>query len=366
MMWVLLFGAAILLALAGLGYLAVCFHRFSFVLALGAAHPLLSWLAALAMLLLLGLFARINVSTLIVVLLHLAVAFMLCALLALLFQTFTGRAIPYDWRALCALLLTAVYLGCGWYNAHHVWEKDYCLQTDKAAEPLRIALIADSHLGITLDGDAFRREMERIQATEPDLLVLAGDFVDDDSCRADMLEACRALGDMTTRYGVYYIYGNHDEGYFNSRDFNGRELRQALEENGVVILTDQSVPIGEGYTLLGRLDRSDPERMSMEELTEGLDRGRYTIVLDHQPNDYAAEAASGVDLVLSGHTHGGHMFPAGQLGLLMHANDFNYGITSRGKTTFIVTSGISGWAIPFKTGTRSEFVSIDISGAAAD
>ena len=50
----------------------------------------------------------------------------------------------------------------------------------------------------------------------------------------------------------------------------------------------------------------------------------------------------------------------------MHANDFNYGITSRGKTTFIVTSGISGWAIPFKTGTRSEFVSIDISGAAAD
>ena len=60
------------------------------------------------------------------------------------------------------------------------------------------------------------------------------------------------------------------------------------------------------------------------------------------------------------------MFPAGQLGLLMHANDFNYGLTARGETSFIVTSGISGWAIPFKTGTRSEFVVIDIAPCAAE
>ena len=365
-MWLILFSIALLLALAGLGYLLVCFHRFSFLVKLGASRPLLSWLCALLCVAALGLFARVNVPTLIVVLLHLAAAFMLCGALALLYEKLTGRAVPYDLRGLCALLLTAVYLTAGWFNAHRVSETDYALRTHKAVEPLRLALIADSHLGVTLDGEGFARELERIQAADPDLVVIAGDFVDDDSVRADLLRACEALGAFETRCGVYYVYGNHDRGYFDSRDFSASQLRRALEGAGVTILEDACVPIGEGYTLIGRRDRSDQGRMDMEELTAGLDAERYWIVLDHQPNDYAAEAASGADLVLSGHTHGGHMFPAGQLGLLMHANDFNYGLTARGETSFIVTSGISGWAIPFKTGTRSEFVVIDIAPCAAE
>ena len=365
-MWLILFSIALLLALAGLGYLLVCFHRFSFLVKLGASRPLLSWLCALLCVAALGLFARVNVPTLIVVLLHLAAAFMLCGALALLFEKLTGRAVPYDLRGLCALLLTAVYLTVGWINAHRVSETDYALRTGKAVEPLRLALIADSHLGVTLDGEGFARELERIQAARPDLVVIAGDFVDDDSRGADLTRACEALGALETRCGVYYVYGNHDRGYFDSRDFSASQLRRALEGAGVTILEDACVPIGEGYTLIGRRDRSDQGRMDMEELTAGLDAKRYWIVLDHQPNDYAAEAASGADLVLSGHTHGGHMFPAGQLGLLMHANDFNYGLTTRGETSFIVTSGISGWAIPFKTGTRSEFVVIDIAPCAAE
>ena len=73
-----------------------------------------------------------------------------------------------------------------------------------------------------------------------------------------------------------------------------------------------------------------------------------------------SEAAAGADLVLSGHTHGGHVFPAGQIGMLMGANDCLYGTQRRGDTDFVVTSGISGWGIPFKTGAISEFVVIDI------
>lgn len=365
-MWLILFSIALLLAVAGLGYLLVCFHRFSFIVKLGASRPLLSWLCALLCVAALGLFARVNVPTLIVVLLHLAAAFMLCGALALLFEKLTGRAVPYDLRGLCALLLTAVYLTVGWFNAHRVSETDYALRTDKTVEPLRLALIADSHLGVTLDGEGFARELEKIQSLRPDLVVIAGDFVDDDSGGADLTRACEALAALETRCGVYYVYGNHDRGYFDSRDFSASQLRRALEGAGVTILEDACVPIGEGYTLIGRRDRSDAGRAPMRELTAGLDAKRYWIVLDHQPNDYAAEAASGADLVLSGHTHGGHMFPAGQLGLLMHANDFNYGLTARGDTSFIVTSGISGWAIPFKTGTRSEFVVIDIAPCAAE
>ena len=95
-------------------------------------------------------------------------------------------------------------------------------------------------------------------------------------------------------------------------------------------------------------------------LTAGLDADRYMLVLDHQPNAYAEEAAAGADLVLSGHSHGGHLFPMGQIGLLMGANDRFYGTETRGSTHFVVTSGISGWGVPIKTGCASEVVLIDI------
>jgi len=67
------------------------------------------------------------------------------------------------------------------------------------------------------------------------------------------------------------------------------------------------------------------------------------------------------DLVLSGHTHGRHIFPAGLIGLISGANDKVYGAEHIDNTDFVVTSGISGWAIPFKTGTISEYVVIDIN-----
>jgi len=84
------------------------------------------------------------------------------------------------------------------------------------------------------------------------------------------------------------------------------------------------------------------------------------IVLNHQPNDYDNESEVGVDLVLSGHTHGGQFFPLGPLGVLFGFNDAYYGSEEIENTTFIVNSGIGDWAIQFKTGTISEYGIIDI------
>lgn len=85
----------------------------------------------------------------------------------------------------------------------------------------------------------------------------------------------------------------------------------------------------------------------MEELTADLDPDKFSIVLDHQPQDYEAQAKAGVDLVLSGHTHGGQLFPL--MTIENHTDlapdDRVYGYEKRGSTNFIVTSGISDWAI---------------------
>ena len=85
-------------------------------------------------------------------------------------------------------------------------------------------------------------------------------------------------------------------------------------------------------------------------------------MINHQPNDYAAESAANVDLVLSEHTHGGQMFPIGLISDMFGLNDLVYGREKRNNTEFIVTSGISDWAFKFKTGCKSEFVVIDVHG----
>ena len=85
------------------------------------------------------------------------------------------------------------------------------------------------------------------------------------------------------------------------------------------------------------------------------------IVLDHQPTDFEKQAESGVDLVLCGHTHGGQLFPITYAGEWFNINDRTYGHEKRNNTDFIVTSGISDWELAFKTGTKSEYVIIDVS-----
>ena len=364
LVWLLIMVSLGVLALGALFYLLSRFHRFSFIERLGKKNRALSWLAALVPLLLTGLFALFNLTTLIVVLLHLTAAFLLCGLIAFLIRKIGKRAVSYDAEGAAAILLTVVYLSVGWYMAHHVFETDYRFESAKPlSRDFRIVAIADSHFGITQTGETFTREMERVQALAPDAVVIVGDFVDDDSDRADMIAACRALGNLKTTFGVFFVYGNHDNGYYHYRNFTSQELRTELEQNGVRILTDESVLLDDCLYLIGRRDRSDRGRENIASLMEGLEPGKYTVVLDHQPNDYAAEAAAGADLVLSGHTHGGHIFPAGQIGLLMGANDAIYGVQRRGNTSFLVTSGISGWAIPFKTGTFSEIVVIDIAAS---
>ena len=363
MSWRLLLIVLGIASLAGLFFIVTRFRRFSRLKALGTRSPLLSWLAALlAAVLPVGAVALfVNLFTAVVVFLHLVLIWLLCELVGWILRRIRRTAPRRYWVGAAALILTCGVLAAGWCSAHFVRRTAYTIRTEKAlTAPVRVVEIADSHLGVTLGAERFARELERVRAEEPDLLVIVGDFVDDDTTAEEMRIACEALGTLKPRYGIFFVFGNHDKGYYQYRDFSSAELRSALAENGVTILEDG---IGEpdcGLTVIGRQDRTARDRASAQKLTEALDRSRFLLMLDHQPNDYAAEAASGADLVLSGHTHGGHIWPAGLIGLALGSNDRVYGYEKRGDTEFIVTSGIAGWAIPIKTGTFSEYVVIDI------
>ncbi len=361
-MWIIILLLVSAFSIGGIVFLVKGFHKFSFINRLAGKHKRLSWAAAILPVVLIVVLTAVflNIWATMIVLIHL---FLFWAFAAVIGRLIRGkREMKHNFEGLAAILFTAAYLGTGWYLAHHVYRTSYTFSTSKdlGQDSLRVVGIADLHLGITLDGEEFAEQCERISSQKPDIVLVAGDFVDDDSNKADMVEACRALGSIKAKYGIYFTMGNHDKGYYSSRDFSIDDLSDELKKNNVTILEDESVLVNDSFYIVGRKDTSDSDRKPMKELVSGLDKSKFIITADHQPNDYDNEAGC-TDLVFSGHTHGGHIFPAGYIGVLIGANDRAYGSENRDGTDFVVTSGISGWAIPFKTGTRSEYVVMDIN-----
>ncbi|MBR1743151.1 MAG: metallophosphoesterase [Lachnospiraceae bacterium] len=362
-MIIIAFLALFLVGVGALFYFWNRFHKFHFVQEIAKEHKKRSWLVAAVPVLILVLLFFLKTVIAVIISLHLLVFWILCDFIAWLIKRFAKKSSEKYFAGIAAILITTVYLCIGWYYGHHVFETHYSVESNKdlGMERLRIVQISDSHLGCTFDGDGFAEYMKRVQKTKPDLVVVTGDFVDDDSKRAEMIKACKALGDLETTYGVYFVYGNHDRGYFNTRDFSADELDTELEKNNVMILKDEMVEICPEILLVGRRDRSEAGRQEMADLVSTDDiKNKYVIVLDHQPHDFDAQEKAGVDLVLCGHTHGGQMFPVGITGELSGENDKTYGLEKRGATTFIVNSGISDWAIPFKTAAIAEYGVIDV------
>ena len=362
--WLIILIVVLAVMALGLCYLIGCVGRFGLVRKLSRGRKWPRRLISLAILIVIFILLALWLSPVnaVVVFLHGVLFFLLFGLVARLLRRVTGRETRVYWQGWLALGVTVLWLGAGYLLCSHVWQTDYSLRTDKKLGTLKIALIADSHLGTTFDGAGFAEHLRVIEEQEPDLLVIAGDFVDDSTGRADLDRACRALGELELPCGVWFVYGNHDAGYYNSRDFSAADLEDALQKNGVHVLRDEAELVDGRFYLVGREDRSRAGRKTMAELLDGLDRDKYLIVLDHQPNDYAAEAAAGADLVLSGHSHGGQLIPITYVGEWFGMLDRTYGYERREGTDFIVTSGISCWEILFKTGTRSEYVLITVEG----
>ncbi|SCZ78309.1 metallophosphoesterase [Pseudobutyrivibrio xylanivorans] len=359
MIWLIMFLGAALGAILGSIYMINSIAKFSFIR---------NKLAALVIVVGVFIFffftmGWINALTISI---YTTMFFLIFGLIGRIFKKSLKMTTSVHWQGWLAIFASILYLVSGYYLCVSVVEKDYDLTTTKSIEPVKVAMIADSHIGTTFDGDGFAEHLITIESQNPDILLIAGDFVDDGTKKADMEKACEALGEMNLKYGVWYSYGNHDEGYFNHRDFTADDLEKRLLANGIHVLADEYELIDNNFYLVGRLDKNvDGDiRKSMDDLLKDIPDDKYIIVMDHEPNDYDAEAHSKADLVVSGHTHGGQMVPIRHIGVLVGANDFTYGYKRINDTDFIVTSGISDWALKFKTGCRSEYVIINIEQGA--
>lgn len=364
MMWLVILGLVLAACISGGVYMTVAVSRFGVLLKISKEKRWIRLLASLGIIAVgFAVFILLmNLVNAIIIFLHLIIFFLLFGLVFRIVKTVRKKDFKVYWQGWVAIACTVVYMSFGYYLCNSVWQTDYTLKTSKPIGSLKVALFADSHVGTTFDGEGLNEYVEQINKQSPDILLIIGDFVDDGTSRENMIKACEALGKADLKYGVWFVYGNHDKGYYGSerRGFSAQELEQELKDNGVHILKDEYELVDDRFYIVGRKDRSDPDRADISKIVDELDTDKYIIVMDHQPNDYENESKASVDLVVSGHTHGGQLFPVTFVGEWFGINDKTYGIEKRNGTDFIVTSGISDWEMKFKTGTKSEYVIISI------
>lgn len=363
MMWLIILGTVIAACIAGGAYMTFAVARFGAVQSLSVSKKLklLISFGCIAVCFA-ALVLIMDVINAIIVFLHVLIFFLLFGLVFRIIKAASGKKPKIYLQGWLAILTSVIYLGVAYYLCNNVWQTDYTIKTDKQIGTLKVAMIADSHLCATFDADGFAKHLDTIMEQNPDILLIPGDFVDDGTDRDNMVKACEALGKLDVKYGVWFAYGNHDKGYYGSeyRGFSAQDLEEQMKKNNIKILTDSYELVDDRFYIVGRKDKSDGDRAELADVIKDIDKDKYIIVLDHQPADYENESKTQADLVLSGHTHGGQFFPVTYVGEWIGANDRTYGYEERNGTDFIVTSGIADWAIKFKTGTKSEYVIINI------
>jgi predicted MPP superfamily phosphohydrolase len=221
-----------------------------------------------------------------------------------------------------------------------------------------IVQLTDLHIGPTI-GRAFVEDIvRRTNALAPDLVAITGDLVD--GSVANLADAVAPLAELRARHGVFFVTGNHE--FFSGP----RAWLAALERLGIRVLGNERVAIGEGpggFDLAGVHDhgagRSDPAlRCDPERALRGCDPTREVVLLAHQPRTIHAAARLGVGLQLSGHTHGGQLWPFGALVRL--AQPYVAGLHRHGDTQIYVSPGTGYWGPPMRLGTRAEITRITL------
>ena len=253
-----------------------------------------------------------------------------------------------------ALLIIGIFT-YGNTNYHHKKKVMLDVNIDKPmGQPLHIVGISDMHLGYTIGRDEAAKWVDLINSKKPDMVLIAGDIVDSD-VRPDMEDKVyEELRRIEAPLGVYACFGNHD--YYAGTD----QSAEFMKLSDITLLKDTAVLVDNRFYVIGRDDRTNPRRKSLNDIISGLDKSKPMILLDHQPYHLEEAENAGIDLQFSGHTHNGQVFPVNLITSSMYER--SYGYIKKGETNIYVSSGIGLWGGKYRIGTSSEFVLFNVTG----
>lgn len=238
------------------------------------------------------------------------------------------------------------------YSPHIVKHKIF---TEKPLQKeLKIAVATDLHMGAIRSRKSIQKMADLINETEPDLVLLVGDLVDHNPRFAIKDNMGEIFESIKAPLGMYAVTGNHE--YIGHAEIS----IAYLSKHGVQYLRDSLTGIGEHIILAGREDKQmqmamSVKRKSLQTILGDTDTSdKFFILMDHQPVGYNHAVNAGVDLMLSGHTHKGQMWPNNFITNLVFEN--HYGLYQKAKTYFYTSNGYGTWGPPIRIGNIPEVV----------
>ena len=250
--------------------------------------------------------------------------------------------------------LVAAFLMVGWLIVIYgsfienrlLVNRHYQVTIGSGDSVMQLAVVADIHLGLHKGQGWAEKVVSRVNAIKPDLVLLVGDFVSVDAG----LEDLSPFSELKSRYGSYAVLGNWDY------RVGAVDVRKRIESYSVEVLTNESVVVGEEgreIHLIGLDDfiYGDPD---WDAALADVPTEATTIVLGHEPDFAPVAEVNGVDLVISGHTHGGQIrlpllgaLPPLPIGL---PQDFDRGLFAFGQTKLFISPGVG------ESGARARFL----------
>ncbi|MEU9305184.1 metallophosphoesterase [Streptomyces sp. NPDC048269] len=223
----------------------------------------------------------------------------------------------------------------------------------RAAHGFRIAVVSDVHLGPVLGRAHTQRIVDTVNRTQPDLIAVVGDLVDGNV--HDLGPAAEPLRRLSARHGAYFVTGNHE--YFSG----AQQWVDHVRELGLTPLENARRPLPY-FDLAGVNDIAGESEGHGPDFRAALgdrDRSRTAVLLAHQPVVIHDAVRHGVDLQLSGHTHGGQLWPGNYLAEL--ANPTVAGLERYGDTQLYVSRGAGAWGPPVRVGAPSDITVVELA-----
>ena len=267
--------------------------------------------------------------------------------------TASRRFFAHRRRALVALCLIAGVVIYSFYEAWDVRRVDLTLATDKlpeGVERLRLVHLTDIHIGGLYTPGRLAKVMDIVHAAEPDLVVMTGDVADGDMSRRE--REAELLSAHGAKYGAFAVMGNHE---FYSGIEKAADFKRRCE---FVVLHDSWVDVA-GIVVAGLDDLARQGRDAAESLPEGMSfpEGRFVLLLKHRPQVIKGMEGK-FDLQLSGHTHGGQIWPFGYV--VQRANNHVQHLSYIGESAVYVSNGAGFWGPPLRFLTPPEVTVIDL------
>ena len=239
-------------------------------------------------------------------------------------------------------------------NIHyrHKIRKEINLVTEKPLnQSIKMVMISDLHLGYHNRKAELARWIDKVNAENADIILIAGDIIDNSArplLATNMAEEFRRLNAP-----VYACLGNHE--YYSGEP----RAQKFMQDAGIHLLRDSVIVWNDALNIVGRDDRTNHRRKGVDMLMNDVDKSKYTILLDHQPYHLELAEQNGVDFQFSGHTHHGQVWPISWITESVYEDA--YGPYQKGKTQYYVSSGIGIWGGKFRIGTCSEYVVVNLN-----